>query len=289
MKVPAGTYVLSGCPSDGNHTTYAMACTEIGIDYGEGIVKTFEEESTLVTFYPVVYKGATVKNVRFYPMLESATIKSKTYEPYKEQQSIQLPHTLHGIPVTSGGNYTDADGQQWICDEIDLERGVLVQRIKEFICDGSTDEIWNYNQNIGVQKTGFFTITAQKASASNPRPIMCENYTHSTKLPMSNYEYWGIDTYFGLSQIAFRNDNFIDTDAWRTYLSENPIRLLYEIKEPIETALSEAEIEAFKALVTNYPNTTILSDCGANMAVRYGIDTKTYIDKKFAELQSALQ
>lgn len=53
------------------------------------------------------------------------------YEPYKEMQTLPVstPNGLPGIPVTSGGNYTDADGQQWICDEKDFARGVYVQRI----------------------------------------------------------------------------------------------------------------------------------------------------------------
>ena len=32
--------------------------------------------------------------------------------------SIVLPDVLCGIPVDSGGNYTDKSGQQWICDEL---------------------------------------------------------------------------------------------------------------------------------------------------------------------------
>lgn len=56
----------------------------------------------------------------------------------------------------------------------------------------------------------------------------------------------------------------------------------------IDTATEYAEIEAFRALATKYPYTTILNDCGAFMAVKYGIDTKTYIDKKFEELKNTL-
>ena len=67
------------------------------------------------------------------------------------------------------------------------------------------------------------------------------------------------------------------------------MRVVAPLVEPIEIPLSDAEIEAFKALKTKYPYTTILNDSGANMAVRYGIDTKTYIDKKFAELQAMIQ
>ena len=53
------------------------------------------------------------------------------YEPYKKPQTLPVstPNGLSGIPVTSGGNYTDKNGQQWICDEVDFSRGVYVQRV----------------------------------------------------------------------------------------------------------------------------------------------------------------
>lgn len=50
-----------------------------------------------------------------------------TYEPYKEQ-TIQLPITLNAIPVTQGGNVT-IDGQQYITDYVDVERGKLVRMV----------------------------------------------------------------------------------------------------------------------------------------------------------------
>ena len=42
-----------------------------------------------------------------------------------------------GIPVTSGGNYTDPGGQRWVCDEVDLERGVKVQRVDKTCFDNT--------------------------------------------------------------------------------------------------------------------------------------------------------
>ena len=50
-----------------------------------------------------------------------------TYEPYKEQ-TIQLPITLNAIPVSSGGNAV-IDGQQYIADYVDVERGKLVKMV----------------------------------------------------------------------------------------------------------------------------------------------------------------
>lgn len=56
-----------------------------------------------------------------------------------ERQTItlQTPNGLPGIPVTSGGNYTDQSGQQWVCDEVNLERGVRVQRVDKAAFDST--------------------------------------------------------------------------------------------------------------------------------------------------------
>ena len=63
---------------------------------------------------------------------------SPDYEPYREQLlTLPTPTGLPGIPVTSGGNYTDPQGQQWVCDEVDLERGVKVQRIDKGAFDAT--------------------------------------------------------------------------------------------------------------------------------------------------------
>ena len=51
--------------------------------------------------------------------------------------ALQTPNGLPGIPVTSGGNYTDPSGQQWVCDEVDLERGVRVQRVDKTSFDNT--------------------------------------------------------------------------------------------------------------------------------------------------------
>lgn len=63
---------------------------------------------------------------------------SPDYEPYREQLlTLPTPNGLPGIPVTSGGNYTDSTGQQWVCDEVDLERGVKAQRIDKGAFDAT--------------------------------------------------------------------------------------------------------------------------------------------------------
>ena len=53
--------------------------------------------------------------------------------------TLPIPTGLPGIPVTSGGNYTDPQGQQWVCDEVDLERGVKVQRVTTMVFSDSSE------------------------------------------------------------------------------------------------------------------------------------------------------
>lgn len=63
---------------------------------------------------------------------------SPDYEPYREQLlTLPTPNSLPGIPVASGGSYTDQSGQQWVCDEVDLERGVKVQRVDKAAFDST--------------------------------------------------------------------------------------------------------------------------------------------------------
>ena len=58
--------------------------------------------------------------------LELGTIPT-SYEPYHEQ-AVALPYTLNAIPVESGGNVT-IDGQQYIADHVNVERGKLIKMV----------------------------------------------------------------------------------------------------------------------------------------------------------------
>lgn len=82
-----------------------------------------------------ILKGATLNTTVQVSLTRN---KITTYSPYREQLlTLPTPTGLPGIPVTSGGNYTDQNGQQWVCDEVDLERGVRVQRIDKGAFDST--------------------------------------------------------------------------------------------------------------------------------------------------------
>lgn len=84
-----------------------------------------------------VHQGQTYNLTGVKIQLELGTTAT-AYSPYREQLlTLPTPNGLPGIPVASGGNYTDQNGQQWVCDEVDLERGVKVQRIDKGAFDAT--------------------------------------------------------------------------------------------------------------------------------------------------------
>ena len=90
------------------------------------------------------------------------------YQPPAFTQTIALTTSLPGVPVASGGNYADADGQQWICDEVDLGRGVYVQRIGK-IESYSGEEIGGvYMSTTGALDIGTSVIYSMSTPIETP-------------------------------------------------------------------------------------------------------------------------
>lgn len=91
-----------------------------------------------VVYLATDYMPHTIEKLNAAKIQMEIGTEATEYEPYREQLLIlQTPNGLPGIPVTSGGNYTDSTGQQWVCDEIDLERGVKVQRMDKAAFDST--------------------------------------------------------------------------------------------------------------------------------------------------------
>lgn len=68
----------------------------------------------------------------------------------------------------------------------------------------------------------------------------------------------------GIEQKYFRrpNETIQTLEQWKTWLTENPIEILYKTKEPELIPLSPSEQNAIRALKTYYPTTVITVDGG---------------------------
>lgn len=291
MAVPSGKYAIYpyGVPTgtqidvslyDGANWNAVAKAVDVPVTFINS-----EEMCVCVRWY--IPGGTVLNNVTVKAML-CKDYTDLDYEPPEAHQIISVPHTLHGIPVSSGGNYTDEKGQQWICDEVDLARGVCIKRITKKILNSGVP--WN---EAGTQIDGTYTAftflddiwTDENACYVSDKFKCYPSGDYKTSASEGIYTNLGTTN---CNLVILRIDNAKATDfatllAW---LSNNPITVYCQLKEPTETPLSDSEITAFKTLHSNRPNTTILNDAGAHMAVEYVADTKTYIDRQIAALLS---
>ena len=175
--------------------------------------------------------------------------------------TLPTPNGLPGIPVTSSGNYTDPQGQQWVCDEVDLERGVKVQRVNAV--DLSTCTI-----------TGVTELAVTKR-LSIMLPIRGRDYKTEAlcnKLP-----------YF----VSFTSDTihfYVDTTNAQVFIpigAKNPEEgeyiLFYVLGTPIETPLTPDELATYSALTAYAPDTVVQAGDGAGIRFGYQRDVNIVV------------
>lgn len=214
-----------------------------------------------------------------------ADCESIDYTSYVDSQVIRhfSDNGLLGIPVESDGNYTDSEGQQWFCDEIDFERGVYVRRVGIKELDASSDEYW-YELTATGGTIYAHLISDALANESN-QSILC---THFVPSILKTYTKEADACYFYNTTFRICLLSVDSLDGFKEWLTSNPITVVYPLATPIETALSEEELLVYKALHTNYLTTNMVSDSDAHLKLIYAADTKTYIDNKFAELSAII-
>lgn len=269
---PGATYIISGATSIATIHVYEMKDSWVRIaDTASETSFVLSADATGVLIRYVVQPNTTVNNLTVYPMLRLASIADNTYEQSKPAQTAMFYLTLRGIPVTSGGNYTDANGQQWVCDEVDFARGVFIRRVGSVVLNGG--EPWSYQGNALY----FYTPIHDRKPGTN---LWCDRLPHVRLISTETPGWWADDA----SNNIFAATGFVKSglattlEAFKAYLAEHPIVLLYVLETPIETPLSTEELAAYAALYTYKEHTTVSNDAGAWMELEYSMDAKKYID-----------
>lgn len=224
-----------------------------------GAADKMSDMATRIVF--IVTQGQTYNLTGVKVQLELGTTAT-AYSPYREQLlTLPTPTGLPGIPVTSGGNYTDENCQQWICDEVDLEKGVKVQRVNAV--DLSTCTI-----------TGTTNLAATKR-LSIRLPLKGKDYTAKALCNRLPY------------LVSFTSDTihfYVDVNNAQVFIpigAKNPEEgeyiLFYILDAPIETPLTPAEIAAYKALISYAPDTVVQASDGAGVKLDYQRDVNLVV------------
>ena len=223
----------------------------------------------------------------------------KTYTPYVEPQSLtlQTPNGLPGVPVSKDGNYTDENGQQYICDEVDLGREKYVQRVKDFIFNDKT----NFSIDTSTKHENSILVDIKIEDASNRstlsgNPLLCDKLKACREdIFVTDEVSCGYTSGANFLRVRLPISAGTTNEGVKNYLTDKSFKILYILATPIERDLTPEELAAYKALHTNYPTTVITNDAGAHMEVRYVADTGKYIQNmesrlnaKLVNIQSAL-
>ena len=91
FTLPAGNYILSGCPSGGGYQAYQMEISkkpsggsfaQLGLDTGSGFAFSASDTDTFRVAVYVYSQHGEYTNFKYYPMLRLATDPNPTYRPY---------------------------------------------------------------------------------------------------------------------------------------------------------------------------------------------------------------
>mgnify|MGYP001520052240 FL=1 len=226
-----------------------------------GAADKMSDMATRIVF--IVTQGQTYNLTGVKVQLELGTTAT-AYSPYREQLlTLPTPTGLPGIPVTSGGNYTDENGQQWICDEVDLERGVQVQRVYKVDVDG---------ENIKFEQSGAYTNLSLRGLPIALHSNGQKTYAISTftSLPWFHNTVNGSFLYLIAADISGQLNESCKKQLGKVY---------YALATPIETPLTPAEIAAYKALTAYAPDTVVQASDGAGVKLEYQRDVNIAIKK----------
>ena len=240
-------------------TTVKLVSASWNVLFTQDSANNTQEVITRICF--IVKKGTNYDLNGINVQLELGSTAT-AYSPYREQLlTLPTPTGLPGIPVTSGGNYTDPSGQQWVCDEVDLERGVKVQRVNKVEVDGETVKF--------VQTGNHANITLRDL------PIALYNigqkiFATSTFTELS----WFYNMVNGQFLYLIAPDM---SDKINVSCKKQLGKIYYALATPIETPLTPAEIAAYKALTAYAPDTVVQASDGAGIKLDYQRDVNLVI------------
>lgn len=246
---------LTGAPKGASRTGYYLQMWKnepevIYYDIGGGT--TVKKPNANCNVAIMISNGTVCNNVLFKPMLTTdLTATYDDFEPYHEQ-TVTLPYTLNAIPVETGGNVT-IDGQQYVADYVDVERGKLVRMVSPVAVS---------NSGYAPARNNSYQVLINKyiKNTTNDKIgiILCDKLR-----PASADDVWNgiadniVSTHSELrNRITFRcTAKANDMDSALKFIKSCKIYIV--LAKPEEIDLTTEEIKAFKLLQTYYPTTNI--------------------------------
>lgn len=193
--------------------------------------------------------------------------------------TLPTPNGLPGIPVTSDGNYTDQNGQQWVCDEVDLEKGVKIQRVNRLKLDALS---WRYELTPTNKSDTFISDVPASQDGTMRGDALCQYAVFDgVAYDIEMKEACRCYVWVKSVTLQFKAGSGVNSvDAFSEWLKARPdASIFYCLVTPIETPLAPAEIAAYKALIAYGPDTVVQASDGAGVKLEYQRDVNIVVKK----------
>nr|DAH16935.1 MAG TPA: hypothetical protein [Caudoviricetes sp.] len=221
-------------------------------DKGAGIIIEHFDSVTYpnASFNILIKTDNVYNNVLVKPMLTTdLTATYNDFEPYHEQTAT-LPYTLNAIPVSAGGNVT-IDGQQYIADYVDVERGKLVRMVDDVEAKNYT---WILYPDVNNMPRRFAIDDVIRFDMRTNTRIMSFHFKQIEYNARTDLSVWFQRLHVVITDM---NEKWKNSEALIQWFSENNVHFYLPLKTPTEIDLTPEEVRTFKALVTYYPTTNI--------------------------------
>lgn len=250
------TLMTNGKPSQGGNIKFSATDGSIvwfAIDAGQTRVCRSIGNKDVKGFYNALNVGDGLEY-----MFSVGDIKN--YTPYIDPQSLAIstPNGLPGVPVNKDGNYVDSNGQQWVCDEVDLERKKYIQRVGKYVFNGTeaASDSWLPTITVNMRSDGLAGLRIDGGLLSNYGNVTFSNNTGKTF--GFNSAKWGVSNGSELKELLKTKSD-----------SGSPVITQYVLATPIKRDLTPEEISAYESIVTHNDTTVISNNENCNMKITY--------------------
>lgn len=222
---------------------------------------------------------------------ESGTLTVQVTDGGGESQSLtlQTPNGLPGIPVSSGGNYTDESGQQWICNLFDFKSGTIYIHCKAYTISGTPSfvETKDYPGRFIWDKSLPYTFEGGDKNA-----LSSFSKFASWGLPSSSENTFAVNKqglYYSPPASSQMTGEEVNALFAQMIASENPPMIVAQLATPITEPIDAETMAAYAALQSYWGTINVICNgCGIQAtaladATRYMAD----LSQRIAALESA--
>ena len=241
-----------------------------------------QKKANKIRFYSSLSYNESINKTAKFSEIMITTFDKQKYVQYYEPQHFYVTTEnsvagLMGIPVTSGGNYVDENGQHWVSDYIDFSEGKIVRNIFRLSVDEMTNLFtWGVNKN-AKDITGFYSYVNDIGKPSGLIANAVCDFLQFEKGIFGGYRLGAEYNLDGHVTMCVKTADLLDKDSDVITNKEAIVKFkefakgeaIYYVVSPYEELLTNEQLEYYKQLLMYKDSTIVENSENAHMSITY--------------------